>query len=366
MPDNVLLVSFLRNCGDGSIARLDCVDYPWEILIRQARKSNLLSRVSAFLDKFDKLDAIPQKYKQQFLNAYCVANANVRSVKWETQQIYNALHAAGIEFALLKGGAYVFTENSAYKGRLFTDIDILVKYCDLSAAEKILMLNGWLSSSIDNYNQKYYRQWMHEIPPLRHYQRKSTLDVHHAILPPTAALKPSTERLWAKAVQLDGFSGLYVLENMDMILHSATHLFHEGEFSQGLRDISDIDLLLREFILVDDSWENLLFRARELNLERPLFYALSITKSLLETPVPDEILNQAALVAKLGSLKRKIMNALYVKALLPDHETCKLRGSGSARFLLYLRSHWLKMPWYLLLPHLSRKAWMRLAGKELH
>jgi hypothetical protein len=32
--------------------------------------------------------------------------------------------------------------------------------------------------------------------------------------------------------------------------------------------------------------------------------------------------------------------------------------------LLYLRSHYLRMPLYLLLPHLCRKAWMNRFEKE--
>jgi hypothetical protein len=31
-----------------------------------------------------------------------------------------------------------------------------------------------------------------------------------------------------------------------------------------------------------------------------------------------------------------------------------------------MRSHWLRMPLYLLLPHLARKAWMRLFEDDGH
>ena len=41
--------------------------------------------------------------------------------------------------------------------------------------------------------------------------------------------------------------GFAVLAPEDMVLHSATHLFNEGEFDRGLRDLNDLDLLLREF-----------------------------------------------------------------------------------------------------------------------
>jgi len=37
-----------------------------------------------------------------------------------------------------------------------------------------------------------------------------------------------------------------------------------------------------------------------------------------------------------------------------------------ARWLLFVRSHWLKMPVYLMVPHLLRKAFRRMLGKEQH
>ena len=38
-----------------------------------------------------------------------------------------------------------------------------------------------------------------------------------------------------------------VLSKPDMVLHSATHLFRNGDFSIGLRDLCDFDWLVREF-----------------------------------------------------------------------------------------------------------------------
>jgi hypothetical protein len=53
------------------------------------------------------------------------------------------------------------------------------------------------------------------------------------------------------------------------------------------------------------------------------------------------------------------MDFLFLRAFRPDHPQCKLPYTGLALNLLYLRSHLLRMPLYLLLPHLTRKAWMR-------
>ena len=52
------------------------------------------------------------------------------------------------------------------------------------------MAHGWLRMKIDPYDDRYYRVWMHEIPPLRHRERKTEIDLHHTILPRTSRLKP--------------------------------------------------------------------------------------------------------------------------------------------------------------------------------
>ena len=72
------------------------------------------------------------------------------------------------------------------RGRLITDIDIIVPANQVSAAEQALNAAGWESSELDPYNESYYRRWSHEVPALVNHKRGTTLDLHHNILPPTA------------------------------------------------------------------------------------------------------------------------------------------------------------------------------------
>jgi hypothetical protein len=57
------------------------------------------------------------------------------------------------------------------------------------------------------------------------------------------------------------------------------------------------------------------------------------------------------------------MNALLTDALRPDHPDCDGPSTGLSRWLLYVRSHWLRMPWYQVLPHLLHKTVMRLRAR---
>jgi len=364
--DDHLVVRFLRHYGQGTLTSIDFSSYPWEILIRQARRTNLLSRCAFFLCELELLDKVPKQPRIHFINSIKLSDANARSAKVEVKQIYKALSKAKVDFVLLKGAAYVWAGNNASKGRLFTDTDILVAKENLVIAETALANSGWLTSSLDVYTQKFYREWMHEIPPMTHLKRQTTIDVHHTIIPPTSRLKPKPIKFWQQADAAEDMPGLYVLSPIDMIIHSATHLFHEGEFEQGLRDISDLDLLIREAIASQNGWDKLLHRAVELDLVKPVYYALNFTKKILDAPIPEDVINRAIFQAKMSKFDVKLMDVLYGRALATNHVTNKMKGQGVARWFLYIRSHWLKMPVHLLFPHLFRKSWLNLTGQKDH
>jgi len=337
----------------------------WDLLIRQARAAGLLARMGLILLSKGLQAEIPDKVWRHFESDIQLVEAIKRNVDWEVERISDALSPLGIKIILLKGAAYTLSGVSASLGRLYQDTDIMVDKAKLDDVERMLMWYGWVDGEQDEYDQQYYRQWMHELPPKYHKNRATTLDIHHNIIPKTCALCPDAELLLKAVVNIPG-SNCWTLAPEDMILHSASHLFWGGEFDNGLRDLSDIDLLLGEFCGKDsDFWKKLLARAELLGLGMPLFYALRYSRKLLETPVPEPVLNASKVHAPSFS-KLKIMDGLFERALIPSHPSCDDCYSGLARWLLYLRSHCLKMPLQLLIPHLTRKAWLRLNGDEQH
>lgn len=221
------------------------------------------------------------------------------------------------------------------------------------------MLAGWVGAQRDPYDQRYYREWMHELPPMRHLRRGTVVDVHHAITPPTSRWCADSEKMRSQAIPLPGRPAVRILAPADMVLHSATHLFHEGELDNGLRDLVDLDSLLRHFGAQPGFWDRLVPRAVEVGLARPLYYALRYTKLKLGTPVPDGVAAAAAAAAGPAGPLRVLMDALFVRALRPKHPSCSGAATRLARWLLYVRGHWLRMPVPLLLYHLTRKAVVR-------
>lgn len=339
----------------GLIANLSL--YDWDLLIRQARQSNLLGRLAALLDQRQLLSQVPEQPKAHLESSLAVAQRQQQAVRWEVDRIQYALTDIP-PVILLKGAAYIMLQLPSAQGRLFSDIDILVPKSHIEAAELALKINGWITTLHDAYDQRYYRQWMHELPPMTHLTRQTFLDVHHTILPETARLHPDPQKLIDAAAPLSGYPGLKVLAPVDMLLHSATHLFHEGEFDKGLRDLSDLDILLRHFSQHEpDFWQRLLQRAVELDLVRPLFYALRYTVRILHTPVPANVLANVSQHSP-GKFALRLMDTLFPRAFRPHHASCEDWFTHPALKLLFVRSHWLKMPFPLLVWHLFHKTFI--------
>ena len=140
-----------------------------------------------------------------------------------------------------------------------------------------------------------------------------------------------------------------------MVLHCATHLFHDEDFSHAPRDLVDFDALVRHFGRDEAFWPALLSRAEELELGRMLYYALRWASRIHRTPMPPETLEGAARFAPAFPV-RTLMDSLLGPALRPTGATASTRW---ARHALYVRGHWLKMPPHLLAWHLTAKALRR-------
>ena len=355
MNEAPLLLQALRR--PALIVTLD--EAAWDLLLRQAGAANLMATFGHLLDEHGLFARVPPRAREHLDWAGMLARRHRQAVRWEVRLIRQALHGLGIPVLLLKGAAYSITGLPPGHGRLFSDIDILVPEARLAEAEAALMLAGWAGTHHDAYDQRYYREWMHELPPMQHLRRESMIDVHHAILPKTASARPDSALLRAASLPVAGEPDVRVLAPTDMLLHSAVHLFSDGEYHNGLRDLVDIRRLLEHFGSDARFWAQLVPRARQLELTRPLFYALRYADMLLGAAIPPALTADLADAAP-GPTLLGLMDALFRRALLPEHNSCGDWLSPVARFLLYVRGNWLRMPPLLLARHLLHKATLSL------
>lgn len=328
----------------------------WSRFLIAGRLSTLLPRIAVVARKAGITASLPAKVQQHFASAEVGAAHSRTRLTWEVNRIRRAFFGKPERIILLKGGAYAFAGLPAAEGRVSSDIDVLVPRARLSAVEATLKANGWRSMKQDAYDEEYYRQWMHELPPLRHEQRGTVIDVHHTIIPLTSRLKPDAGKLIDAAQAIDDMFS--VLAPADMLLHSAVHLFHDGDLAGGLRDLYDIHQLLGHFGKNHAFWDELIARAREQGLTRPLFYCCRYGEALLGTEIPQAA--KAALATMSPSpMTLWLMDWLAVEALVPDNIFHPRRGRALPCFLMYLRSHWLRMPPLMLASHLATKAFKR-------
>ncbi len=343
----------------------------WSGLFQQARASGVLLRVANRLTDRTDLKPLhanpdhaqpwPTAAEKHLESALRIVTAQRAEVDRELAHLRAALVDFPAPIVLLKGAAYVAAGLPAAAGRVFTDIDIMVPKAVINQAESLLMLGGWITTHHNEYDQRYYRQWMHELPPMQHIHRRTVLDLHHTILPETARLRPDPAKLFADAVPASRAPGFHVLAPTDMVLHSMTHLFMNEDLSHALRDLSDLDLLIRGFSEAPtlggqaSFFDQLAARASELDLQRPLFYGLTFTHELLDTPVPTSALMALSAMGPSGPIRWFMLNIWrqVFGTTKPAHADWKLRFATLA---LYVRGHWLRMPPLLLIRHLTIKA----------
>jgi hypothetical protein len=353
-----LLVEALR--APESVAGLDANG--WTALLAAARAEQLIASLACRLEG----RPIPDAAATILADASRSAEQGRVQALWEAEMARRALAPLGIPVVLLKGTAYVAARQTAGEGRLIGDLDILVPRAALDQVETALLGAGWEWVKDDPYDSHYYRQWMHELPPLIHRERDRMIDVHHAILPSTARPKPDAAALIADSVALP--DGLRILSPPDMIVHAAAHLFADGDLAGGLRNLWDIDRLLRAFGGNADFWPKLAERAKRHDLERAIARALRLSNGLYGTPLnpenrhpefisgstrPQESVQGGQWILKQVQHDEglTVADRLYCHRLLARDDWGRPIRKLT-RFAFYIRSHWIRMPPLMLARHL--------------
>lgn len=351
MKEAILLAVLRRDRPLGG-----CTDAELDLIVRQARAAWLLPRLAEIAGSGEPARAPPEWLGPHLDSAKVAAAANLRSLSWELRQIARALEEVSYPVVLLKGAAYAALGLPNARGRLFGDVDILVPRAALAETEQRLRLHGWASTHLDTYDQRYYREWTHELPPMQHMRRRTVIDVHHSILPVTARWSVDPAKLIEASAPIAGQTPFRAPAPEDLVIHSATHLMTEGEFEKGLRDLVDVAMLIEHFDRDGRFVDSLVARANALGLGRPLYYVLCAAQRKLGAKVTAGSL--ARLENRPGHLLGAWVTSLTGRALVPHHTTCMRLPDHLAAWLLYLRSHYLKMPWRLLIPHLWHKTFV--------
>ena len=322
-------------------------DAHWNEIIEQGRKTQLLGQVAASLQRARLLDQVPTAVQRHLALANRTVTRRNESVGWETVTMRRAVDPT-IPLVLLKGCAYVACADDNAAGRIFSDIDVLVRRQDLPAVEADLVSVGWKPSRENDYDLAYYRNWMHEVPPMEHVRRHTVVDLHHAINPPVSRFYVDPDQLFARMVEIR--PGLFVLSATDRVIHCALHLLQEGEPKKLMRDLYDLHLLLRQHHGSAAGMEQLRNRACELNVDALIGAAIGAARALFA----EELIQGE----RPGWLQTCVDRAARQTS---GNATVASELAGMA---LLTYSHWMKMPLNLLVPHLIRKSLLRMKSSK--
>ncbi len=333
----------------------------WNELIAVARAERL---IGALADRLEDRPAplamphpVPDVVAGVLHDARVSAAQERRAALWEADCCRRALAGYEGKTVLLKGTAYVAADMEAGRGRSIGDLDILVAEEDLPEVEAALLVAGWEWVKEDAYDDQYYRRWMHELPPLIHRERDRMIDVHHTILPRTArptpdaramlrsaiALRPDGDQRGLRLAKFSTLHGLHVLAPADMVCHSIAHLFADGEMDGALRNLWDIDRMLRQFAQTPNFWDALAVRARRHELLPYVRRALRLSERLYGTPVDAQLRGAP-----------EMLDRLFEKRMLARDGWGRQTGR-TVRLAFAIRGHWMRMP----PPMLARHLWIK-------
>jgi hypothetical protein len=335
----------------------------WERVVRLARRLRLLARLSEAIDAAGLLEQVPTAARRHLVAEQRLSRWRTASVLWAIERMEGALGDATYPRVLLKGAAYLGQGLPIAAGRLPSDIDILVPRPAVADAQQRLRTAGWSEGLLDPHDRMYYYEWSHEVPPMTHPAYHFELDLHHNIVPPMAHASVDPARLMDRLMP-SCWPGWQVLDTADQVLHSAAHLFWDSELRDRLRDLVDLDGLLRLFGQDEAFWPRLVARASETGLAEPLALAFHFTQRWLDTPIPDAVLRAVAATAP-GALHRWWLVPALDRALFPtEPDEMPSRWQKFSALLLLTRHHYRRMPMRVLLPHLWQKWRVRQRSGE--
>ncbi len=367
MTDATILVAALRD--PVSTASLDANG--WTALLTIARAERLIGTLAYRLEGQKLPDAVAAILADERTNG----EYQKRSALWEADCARRALADYPGKVVLMKGTAYAAAGLRAAEGRHIGDLDIMVAREDLPQVEAALLTAGWEWVKEDAYDDAYYRDHMHELPPLIHKERDRMIDVHHTILPLTARPTPDAAGMLEASKPLpfrggDGGGGsphrlrladsprpnlspegegLSVLSPTDMACHCTAHLIADGDLAGGLRNLWDMHCLLTEFVAADaDYYPALKSRAEHHELWSAIHRAARLAHQLYGTEIPKEWRS------------RDYQDKWFMRRLTARNEWGQ-QIRKFIRLIFYIRSHLLRMPPLMLVRHL----WVKWRKNQL-
>jgi hypothetical protein len=333
----------------------------WESAILVLREEKLLASLYHLSKQQEVFSRYPEFAQRHLFSASVYAQRQAKQIHYEASKLTQLLSEDDITPIFLKGANYTLRGSENSHGRICSDIDVLVKKDQINQAEALLIEQNWQSETLTEYDQKYYREWAHEIPPLIHPFRGTVLDVHHNLYLPISGRSPNID-LFLSDLEYTK-EGLAVLKLPQTVLHSVIHLFMNEDFSSGLRDLFDIYILVKHY--GDDTfWQDIYILAEKTQFVVELQYCLKALQIIFNYECPS-LVSTKFTHSVLTYSQQHWAKHVFVNAILSQHPLVVTRKQRVADSLAYFRGHWVKMPLSVLFKHFIVKTYKQLLDQVL-
>ena len=331
----------------------------WELLIECLRENASLARFAYAVEHLGEHN-IPSNVAPHLNSELVRATRQKQQALYECRLIDEHLGNIGVKPVFLKGAAYSISDSPAGKGRLYGDVDVLVAKSDIDKSKQALLERGWFPQTLTDYDEMYYREWAHEIPPLTHTRRGTVLDLHHNLVPLISGAAPNVADFTKDVVETT--DGLKVFSPAAQTLHSAIHLFLNEDFSHGFRDLTDLHILCSSNRDNQAYWDRLISLSEDSSFEKELQLAVRYCKKILNTDIPPHYDDQ---IQALSETQFRLLDFAFERVLTLRHPKLDVHFRSLYELAVYMRGHFLKMPMGVLIKHLTIKSWRSVVESTL-
>lgn len=319
----------------------------WTSLISEARQQALLGSIYFLLKDHNLLHLLLISVHSHLLTGFHYAEKQKNTLLQEMLELEVIFQNVDYPCVLVKGVGYRLSGLAFSRGRIFSDIDLLIPHTAFPDALAKLLDAGYLETGMSDYDRRYYIDWSHQHPPLTHFLRGANLDLHHHIFPVASHSGLAIEPMLANTKQL--VDSAFAVPTLPFLLvHAAVHLFYQEETHKLVKDLCDLKQLYEECIATY-STEQLLTATQSMHAEAAVYYALDTLRWLFTLEV------DTALLSKLSQHSSKYRR--WQMQFLLQHLLSSSALSQFAHLGWYIRGHLLKMGVGTLIYHSIAKFW---------
>ncbi len=257
------------------------------------------------------VDLIPEENLAALKRNYMSTVVRNMSMTAELIRLLGLLNSSGIQALAIKGPALAQFAYEDITLREYSDLDILIKRKDARKATSQLIKDNYIPEIV--LPEDITDAFIGSVNVIG-LSKDIRVEVHWELLSNNYAIYWQEDILWSSTdtTFINGLSvpiPAYRTHLLYLCAHGAKHLFERLEW------ICDIDRLIR--MRSDLDWQSLFSDAQTQGTERILMLGLYISHSLLDSPLPEQILNRIVNDSTVAELGENVIDTSFTSSNRP-------------------------------------------------